>query len=77
MSTTLASTERRDAIKRAHAAAVRLAIYPDLREVIHTHLRIVNNNGCVPFSDREAWDSVQALEAVLTQRANRPTYSHQ
>lgn len=60
-----ASAERREAIKRASAAMVRLAVDPEALEVGHVQMSIATN---LWFSDREAWDAVGALEYLLVHR---------
>lgn len=67
--TVLASQDRRDAIKRATTAAVRLAVLPQLREQVRRHVGIVNGHGCTArllYTDAEAWHSVHALELMVT-----------
>ncbi len=59
------SMERREAIRRAARAVVRLGVDPDAKEPAHRQNAIVNSPRC---SDREAWDAVGALEHMLTQR---------
>ncbi len=59
------SSERREAIRRAARAVVRLGVDPDAKEPAHRQNMIVNDPR---YSDREAWDAVSALEYMLTQR---------
>lgn len=59
------SEERREAIARAARAVVRLAADQAAQEAAKRHDAIVNDGA---FSDREAWDSVQALESMVIER---------
>ena len=58
------TTDRRAAIARAACAVVRLARLPELDEPATSHNAIVNNTRF--YSDAEAWDSVVALEYMVS-----------
>ena len=60
------TTDRRAAIARAACAVVRLARLPELHEPANSHNQIVNNTRL--YSDAEAWDSVVALEYMVSSR---------
>lgn len=57
------SAERREAIRRATCALVRLAVIPELDEPARRQHAIVGDVGA--YSDREAWDAVCGLEDML------------
>lgn len=58
--------ERREAIARASRAAVRLSVDPEARPVGRVQVAIVNDVGL--YTNREAWDAVQALEGMVLDR---------
>ena len=58
------TTDRRAAISRAACAVVRLARLPELSEPANSHNAIVNNTRL--YNDAEAWDSVVALEYMVS-----------
>lgn len=60
------SSERREAIRRAARAVVRLAVDPEATEPAHRQNEIVND--ARTFNDFEAWDSVDALEDMVFTR---------
>ena len=58
------TTDRRAAIARAACAVVRLARLPELHEPANSHNAIVNDTRL--YDDAEAWDSVVALEYMVS-----------
>lgn len=55
--------ERREAIRRAARAVVRLATVPEAKEPAHRQNAITGD--VAAYTDTEAWDAVAALESMV------------
>ncbi|GAA1250269.1 hypothetical protein GCM10009633_23750 [Janibacter melonis] len=60
------TAERRQAIRRASCAVVRLAICPGMANLARRQRDIVDD--VVLYGDAEAWEAVAVLEAMLVQQ---------